>query len=260
MSKFPSSGPEPFMPSESKHEYSEIKTSDEEDATFLGALPLPRPRPKSRLRAALSVGFKAVVVALAVYGTVDLGILAAARIRSASIKPCHCGNSVAEAVALGCKYDSLATSWLPDHCRDDEMTRLFEQSGPGPNGEWDYYGSITNRSQTYTLPEVQQLADQSHEYRTVYATTAWHDKHCFFTLLKQVRGKAKLQYTGFVDGVHHAEHCAMQMAERHPQDQVMVVTSPGFGDPEQKEIDELNKIEEIKMKDMEEKKKHKQDH
>lgn len=51
---------------------------------------------------------------------------------------CSCGKSVAEALKLGCKYDLLASAWLPEQCRDDELSAEFDRSGPGPNGEWTY--------------------------------------------------------------------------------------------------------------------------
>lgn len=51
---------------------------------------------------------------------------------------CSCGKSVAEAIANGCKYDLLASAWLPEQCRDDELTAEFNKAGPGPNGEWTY--------------------------------------------------------------------------------------------------------------------------
>jgi hypothetical protein len=49
---------------------------------------------------------------------------------------CDCGDSVAEATSLGCKFDSLSMAWLPEHCRDDELTAEFNTAGNGPNGTW----------------------------------------------------------------------------------------------------------------------------
>ena len=43
---------------------------------------------------------------------------------------CYCGESTAEAIALGCKYDSMAQGWLPDHCRDDELVSHTEICKP----------------------------------------------------------------------------------------------------------------------------------
>ncbi|KAH6648218.1 hypothetical protein BKA67DRAFT_540026 [Truncatella angustata] len=49
-------------------------------------------------------------------------------------RSCNYGNSVAEARSMGCVYDSLATAWLPQYCRDIELTAEFERSGHGPTG------------------------------------------------------------------------------------------------------------------------------
>lgn len=44
---------------------------------------------------------------------------------------CDCGGSVVEAVSLGCKFDALSMAWLPEHCRDDELTAEFDTTGKG---------------------------------------------------------------------------------------------------------------------------------
>jgi hypothetical protein len=47
------------------------------------------------------------------------------------INGCVCGETIEEATSLGCKFDSLSMAWLPDHCRDDELTAEFETTGKG---------------------------------------------------------------------------------------------------------------------------------
>jgi hypothetical protein len=47
------------------------------------------------------------------------------------IEGCDCGESVAEAISLGCKFDALSMAWLPEHCRDDELTAEFDMTGKG---------------------------------------------------------------------------------------------------------------------------------
>lgn len=227
-----SSSSEPFIPKGDGHESSELKTSDEEDAQFF----ISRARPNTRLRIILLCIFKIAIIALAVYGLVTLGISTTARIQKAAMPPCNCGTSIAEALTLDCKYDSLSTSWLPPHCRDDGLTNLFEKSGPGPNGEWNYYASNRNTSRIFTLEELAQLAEKPDSERVAWATVEWHNSHCFFTLLKQARGKVKMQYTGFPSATAHAEHCAMNMAEGHPGNQIVVLIHPGFGDAKPGEL------------------------
>lgn len=220
-----SSSSEPFLPNKG-HEFSDLKTHDVEEMEIFK----PRSRLKRRLRTTASCFLKIVIVALATYAVVTLGISTSTRIREAAMPPCNCGNSIAEALALDCKYDSLSTSWLPPHCRDDELTELFEKAGPGPNGEWYYYDSNFNTTKTFTLEELAQMAEKPDSERQAWATIGWHDRHCFFTLLKQARGKAKMQYTGFPSATAHAEHCAMGMTDGNPNNQIVVSMNPGFGD------------------------------
>lgn len=52
---------------------------------------------------------------------------------------CDCGKTIEEAQRRECKYDALATAWLPSYCRDDELTAEFERAGPGPDGAWNYF-------------------------------------------------------------------------------------------------------------------------
>ena len=80
-----------------------------------------------------------LLVILAVYGLLSMSIQVYNRLHSVRPKQCYCGNSVEEAISLGCRYDSLAAAWLPDYCRDDELSTEFETEGPGPNGTWIYW-------------------------------------------------------------------------------------------------------------------------
>ncbi|TVY89304.1 hypothetical protein LAWI1_G005780, partial [Lachnellula willkommii] len=54
-------------------------------------------------------------------------------------RSCACGSSTAEAIALGCVYDSLSPAWMQPYCQDAALTAEFETLGDGPNGTWKYY-------------------------------------------------------------------------------------------------------------------------
>ena len=71
-------------------------------------------------------------------------------------RSCRCGNTIAEALANDCKYDSHATAWLPPHCRDDELLEEWERSGRGPNGTWEYFAD-QSREHPLTVDEVAML-------------------------------------------------------------------------------------------------------
>ncbi|KAI1214206.1 uncharacterized protein F4807DRAFT_407079 [Annulohypoxylon truncatum] len=218
---------EPFIPKPSKAEYSEVRTSDEEDPNLF----VSQTRPKSRLRTIFSWISKTIIIVLALHSLITLSISAAIRIREAALPACYCGTSTAEALAMGCKYDSLATSWLPPHCRDDELTALFERAGNGPGGAWLYHAANTSASRLYSLEEMAYLADRPDAERQAWSTIDWHNMHCFYTLVKQMRGRAKMEYTGFPDATAHAEHCAVAMTDGIPRNKIVIGMSPGFGDP-----------------------------
>ncbi|KJZ70273.1 hypothetical protein HIM_10354 [Hirsutella minnesotensis 3608] len=118
---------------------------------------------------------------------------------------CDCGNSTAEAISLGCKYDSLAAAWLPEHCRDDELTVEFERSGPGENGTWIYWAD-TAHSIEIGVEEIAKMAD-SPDLR-FHMSSHWHVIHCIFYWRKQYRAR----FNGKIveprsDTEEHIKHC-----------------------------------------------------
>ncbi|KAF4785741.1 hypothetical protein HER10_EVM0009431 [Colletotrichum scovillei] len=123
-----------------------------------------------------------------------------------AVTSCDCGNSTAEAVTLGCKYDSLAAAWLPEHCRDDELTAEFERSGPGPNGEWTYWAD-TAHAQEISVQEIAKMADNQAELR-FHMSGHWHVIHCIFYWRKEHRAR----FNGKMveprsDNEKHIKHC-----------------------------------------------------
>jgi hypothetical protein len=118
---------------------------------------------------------------------------------------CDCGHSTAEAISLGCKYDSLAAAWLPEHCRDDELTAEFETKGPGPNGSWIYWAD-SNHTHELSLGEIAVMADDpSARFHMSYD---WHVIHCIFYWRKQYRSR----FNGKTveprdDSEEHIMHC-----------------------------------------------------
>ena len=120
---------------------------------------------------------------------------------------CECGNSIPEAISLGCKFDPLAMAWLPEHCRDDELTAEFETKGNGPNGTWVYYAD-TARTMEVSLEEVAAVGGTS---RRVHMTTDWHIAHCIVSWRKQNRFWTKFNGKTvelIPDFEAHIEHCA----------------------------------------------------
>jgi len=131
---------------------------------------------------------------------------------------CDCGSSIAEARDLGCSYDNLAVSWLPQHCRDDALTAEFEAAGPGPGGGWSYWADA-NGTQPLTVDEISLLADKPRDKAVFFASTGWHVAHCAFYWRKEFRMRAK----GFMmesryDRESHIEHCYSIFMSNTPLD------------------------------------------
>lgn len=121
------------------------------------------------------------------------------------VASCDCGNSTAEAVALGCKYDSLAAAWLPEHCRDDELTAEFERSGPGVNGKWKYWADAAHTKEI-SIEDIAKIADNQ-ELR-FHMSGHWHVIHCLFYWRKEHRAR----FNGKMveprsDNEKHIKHC-----------------------------------------------------
>ncbi|KAG5952005.1 hypothetical protein E4U53_001819 [Claviceps sorghi] len=126
---------------------------------------------------------------------------------------CSCGNSTAQARALGCKYDSLAAAWLPDHCRDDDLTAEFERSGPGENGRWTYWRDSAH-TQEISLDELAEMGDDR-KFR-FYMTRRWHVVHCMFYWRKEHRAR----FNGKMveprsDNEGHINHCSKVILGRN---------------------------------------------
>lgn len=143
---------------------------------------------------------------------------------------CYCGTTSTEAIAMGCKYDSLAAAWLPDHCRDDELTAEFDRSGDGPNGtvcqskvvstctmtdivlQWLYFKD-THHTIPISVEEIQWLGDTPDE--RFHMDYSWHEVHCLFYWRKEHRfrlnGKTLDPRS---DTEEHIKHCGMVWARK----------------------------------------------
>ncbi len=120
-------------------------------------------------------------------------------------KPCYCGESVAEARSRGCKYDSLCAAWLPDHCRDDELTAEFETTGDGPDGNWLYYAD-KNHTKLLTMEQVAELADDP--LGRFHMSPQWHVIHCFFFWRLEHRARLNGKFVeARSDNERHIIHC-----------------------------------------------------
>ncbi|PIG85366.1 hypothetical protein AARAC_002814 [Aspergillus arachidicola] len=137
-----------------------------------------------------------------------------------SLKPisCNCGETVSEAIANGCRYDSFAAAWLPPACRNDELIDRFERAGPNPDGSWQYYGD-KNKTQVLSLEEVSMLPETGGHF---FTTHQWHLVHCAYYWKKMFLAK---EYGTIIehryDNLAHLEHCEMMFLKRDPLDTIV---------------------------------------
>ncbi|KAH7417842.1 hypothetical protein BKA64DRAFT_729825 [Cadophora sp. MPI-SDFR-AT-0126] len=170
-------------------------------------------RPQRRQhRSWLSIFAKIAIALFAIWGHADAIHRSWIAIRDKEVS-CNCGESVEEAISRGCRYDSLAAAWLPDACRDDELLKEFERSGPNPDGSWSYYAD-RDKNVTLTLGEVSLLPNSGGHF---FTTHEWHIVHCSFYWQKMFRAPT----TGVTiekryDRPMHLKHCMKMFLARDP--------------------------------------------
>ncbi|KAH8822036.1 hypothetical protein F5884DRAFT_769789 [Xylogone sp. PMI_703] len=167
-----------------------------------------KPGHESRILSFNYLVLKGLILCLALYGCFDLGRKAWMSWDRGS--SCSCGQSPAEAIIRGCKFDPYAAAWLPDHCRDDDQIQEFWQMEMLANSSWSFYDHTSKKQ--LTVEEVSMMAgvvkDHHKSEALVTTTTNWHHMHCLYVLLKAFRSK----HTGIImepryTEDHHATHC-----------------------------------------------------
>ena len=133
---------------------------------------------------------------------------------------CSCGSTLAEAKAMGCKFDTLSASWLPDHCRDDELTEEFNKAGPGPGGEWEYWADMEG-TMRLTPEQVGEIAAKPVHEAFVWVSWGWHVSHCSYYWRKQFRMAEKgMRVEQRYAPESHVAHCQKAFLVRDPLEDV----------------------------------------
>ncbi len=197
------------------------------------------PRKPSKLQSCSFFVSKLAIFGLALYGLNCLSLETSNFLKGIA-KPavCNCGSSISEAKSKNCKFDSLATSWLPPACRDDELTADFERSGPLVGGSWPYYKDL-RKTHLLSVEDLANMADNESGNRTYYMTTEWFIARCLFYWRKMERAE-RLGTTiersfldTSIDGhtISTWQHCTNVYLEGTPREQISTAGSVGFGDP-----------------------------
>ena len=197
------------------------------------------PRKPRKLESYSSFFSKLAVIGLALYGFFCLSHDTFNRAKGiATPTTCNCGSSISEAKSKNCKFDSLATAWLPTACRDDELTAEFERSGPLEGGAWPYYKDL-GKTHLLSLEDLASMADNESGDRTYYMTTEWFVARCLFYWRKMERAErlgTRIERTFLhtaMDGqnISSWHNCANVYLEGRPRDEVSTAGMVGFGDP-----------------------------
>lgn len=150
---------------------------------------------------------KSIVALLAIYGALTLTSNTYTTIREtksgSANELCDCGNSVAEAKAMGCEFVPLAAAWLPPACRDKDLEEQFNHAGPEEDGAWKYWRDENGtRTHEINAEELGMLSDIRGYYWT---TQRWHITHCMYYWLKGWRKSSIVEPR--YDGESHIRHC-----------------------------------------------------
>lgn len=164
----------------------------------------------------------AFLLLLATFGFVDLTYRAYTLIQSRKPISCNCGETVEEAIANSCRYDSIAAAWLPPACRNDELLEQFEISGPNSDGSWTYYAD-KNKTQILSLEEVSMLPKTGSHF---FTTHQWHLVHCAYYWKKMfLAAEAGTVIEARYNNLAHINHCEMMFLKRDALD--TIVTEAG---------------------------------
>ncbi|RFU80664.1 hypothetical protein TARUN_1549 [Trichoderma arundinaceum] len=109
-----------------------------------------------------------------------------------------CGNSPADAQALGCRYSIVLHSWLPQDCLTDDD--LEDESLMYQGRDWPY--EINGRN--LTMEELHQG-----DYGHFTTTFDWHVVHCMYVWkrIHRVAMDANQKIDSYTANFHHTNHC-----------------------------------------------------
>lgn len=142
---------------------------------------------------------------------------------------CWCGNTVADAVSLGCRYDDIAGDWLPAKCIDNDLLVEFSLAGPGPGGGWQYYKDREGEEEIH----MSNMSDYTISFGSYFGTRRWHASHCLYTWRKQFRsfrlGNSIVE--PYDDTEEHVIHCTEIILKQISNPDQVEWLVPGKRDP-----------------------------
>lgn len=109
-----------------------------------------------------------------------------------------CGNSAADAQALGCRYSIVLHAWLPADCLTDDD--LADESLMYRGRDWPFETDGGN----LTVDELR--GGRYHHFSTTFD---WHVTHCMYVWKRMHRAMldATLKLDSYTANFHHTAHC-----------------------------------------------------
>ncbi|KAK0112721.1 hypothetical protein ONS95_014457 [Cadophora gregata] len=114
-----------------------------------------------------------------------------------------CGDSVASARALGCRFEPMSWQWVPEACYYAELIESFKETT-----EWRFYGDYKLESKD-ELDCAEILAG---DHEVVYTSDKYHLVHCAYQWIKVHQAwvnQKPIDNTAIALG--HSKHCLMNV-------------------------------------------------
>lgn len=108
-----------------------------------------------------------------------------------------CGNSVAEAKALNCKYDLLLNNWVPEPCFDKEWLDEYKED--------DSWGGYADEEMTRKM-SVEEMSEADHYWTSLRD----HVNHCAMMWRKQFWAlyEERKAFDTVIASPGHTDHCS----------------------------------------------------
>jgi hypothetical protein len=166
----------------------------------------------------LIVAFHASAGSTATLATLDV---------PASVKQLHCGQSVQEALALGCEFDMVSVAWTPKPCIDDISAAEFEKwlGSEERTHPWPFWTDKKAQTQLRGKDAISHYLEGG-----VWTTGEYHIGHCAFEfrrLQRSVSGDAMVK--DYMRNEGHTRHCLDQMLTEHDFNNVDTYFNVSFG-------------------------------
>ncbi|KAJ5958811.1 uncharacterized protein N7479_005961 [Penicillium vulpinum] len=200
-----------------QHDYEAMREND--------SLPVKRPNARwSTWRAWMispwqTIGFMSILGIAAIIWTLPSILSTYNAIDSATDSQSslfQCGESAAEALARGCKFDIMSFAWVPEPCFDRELMEEFLELR-----QWKWYADKDGQ-------EVESELDiREGQYPEMFVSWEYHLVHCAYMWRKMHRALLKGgvdAVDGYVGSMHHTEHCSGMLLE-YRQEAVNITNS-----------------------------------